>query len=136
MPNGSGVLFGCLQCRHFIKGEDNPLIGNCKKYNIDTSMSFICNDMVFREIHDGNSIYRKLLTLQRQQLVKYHTRNLESGILYFYSEVSGFGYPPPIERVPFASIGECTTMNETTRQQYIKEANNKALEHYQIRLKK
>lgn len=136
MPNGGGVLFGCFLCQYFVKGQENPLIGKCGKHNVDTNMSFICNDMVFHEITTGNKIYRWFLALQRKQLVKGKTRNFEPNILYFYSEVSGFGYPPPIEIVPFASLDECKIMTEITRKQFLNIAHDKALQQYQSRLKK
>lgn len=67
MANGGGILFGCFVCQYLIKDTLNPFIGKCGQHSIDTSMSFICNDIVFHEIDTGNMIYRWFLAFQHEE---------------------------------------------------------------------
>jgi hypothetical protein len=136
MPNGSGVLFGCFLCRYFVKSKEYAFAGHCQHYNIDTDMSFICKDMVYRKISSGHMIYRQILAFQRSRLVKYHTQKLKHNYLYRYIQVSDIGYPPPTEKVLVASITEYQNLDEEQKQKIYEKARQKALEQYQNRLKR
>lgn len=126
MPNGHGILFGCFLCTHYVRGGENPLIGSCSKHRINTDMHSFCTDMKYYE--------PELPESERQKIVEKHMEDFKKGILYLYWDISGYGYPPPLEIVPFAPIEVCKNMTEETRQELMKKANTTALEQYQKRL--
>lgn len=136
MPNGSGILFGCFLCQHFMRNEEDPLVGYCRHHDIDTDMSFVCKSMIHREIISDNMIYRQLLTFHRNQLVKFHTRKLEPNVLYRYIQLPEISYPPPIEKVPLANIKTYQNLDNEQRQDLNEEARQRALEQYHARLRR
>ncbi len=99
MPNGHGVPLGCFVCKHYQKGEPNPLIGRCQRHIIEVNMDMVCADF-------DNAV--NFAT---------HKAPLVEDILYAFVDVEGHGYPPPTELVPLAKISEYREWGDNERKQ-------------------
>ena len=99
MPNGHDVPLGCFVCKHYQKGEPNPLMGSCQRHTIEVNMDLVCADFE-NAVND--------VTLRNP---------LTEGVLYAYVDVEGHGYPPPTELVPLAKIPEYRTWDDGQRRQ-------------------